>query len=111
MAAYAAQVAEAAKLASRRLATAGGDQKDRWLHVAAGLIRARTGEVLAVVSVRQKFNTGDPDSLDTITPPRTYVMDKFTAELTKKLRPILAARGAEEPATRRDSLNDPAPRQ
>ncbi|MSR58592.1 MAG: glutamate-5-semialdehyde dehydrogenase [Planctomycetaceae bacterium] len=47
VAAYAAQVARAAKDASRRLAVASGQQKDQWLCRAAELIRARGGEVLA----------------------------------------------------------------
>lgn len=46
VAAYAAEVATAAKGASRILATVGGDQKNRWLRRAAELIRVRTANLL-----------------------------------------------------------------
>lgn len=47
LAAYAAEVASAARLAARKLAIANGGQKDRWLRRAAELIRANFDQVLA----------------------------------------------------------------
>ncbi len=47
LAAYAAEVAVAAKVASRALATATGEQKNRFLRRAAALIREQTSAILA----------------------------------------------------------------
>lgn len=50
LAAYAAEIAGAAQMATRALATATGAQKDRWLARSAELIRSRTAELLAANS-------------------------------------------------------------
>lgn len=47
LAAYAAELADKAQVASRALAVATGEQKNRWLRRAAELLRSRTDEILA----------------------------------------------------------------
>jgi glutamate-5-semialdehyde dehydrogenase len=47
LAAHAAEVATAAKVASRALATAKGEQKNRFLHRAAALIREKSSTIIA----------------------------------------------------------------
>ncbi len=93
LAAYAAEVAVAAKVASRALATATGEQKNRFLRRAAALIREQTSAILAEnqndVAAAPAFglNAAAIDRLK-LTPPRLNAAASALEEIAALPDPV-----------------------
>src|SRR5262245_9327146 len=93
LAAYASEVAAAAKVASRSLATATGGQKNRFLYRAAELIREKVAEILAANQLDVAAAPGSGLTVAAIdrlklTPPRLNAAAAALEEIARLTDPV-----------------------